>query len=143
MNIGDNMSGCGCANKKKAEEKKFTRNAEYQYKGNDICLNGRSVYVQNEVQKTSVMVGLVCAIGAGMVIRNRMDVSSMATFGYAGVAGLLTYGSSKGMNAGSKGANSRYDKLCEKDDETMNDEGGSQEQEESYMDESSPYVSRS
>ena len=136
------MSGCGCGNKKKAEEKKFTRNAEYQYKGNDICLNGRSVYVQNEVQKTSVVVGLVCAIGASMVIRNRMDASSMATFGYASVAGLLTYGGSKGMSAGSKGANSRYDKLCEKDDETMDDEGSSQE-EESYMDEDSPYVSRS
>ena len=48
----------------------------------------------------------------------------------------------KGMSAGSKGANSRYDKLCEKDDETMDDEGSSQE-EESYMDEDSPYVSRS
>ena len=135
---GDNM-GCGCGNKK-AEEKKFTRNAEYEYKGDDICLNGRQAYVKNEVAKTSMLVGVFCAIGAGVVVHNKMSVGSYALAGYAATAGLLTYGGGKGMGAGSKSANARYDTLCQQDDETVDNGDDS---EESYMDEDSRYVNRS
>ena len=131
--------GCGCSNKK-AEEKKFTRNAEYEYKGDDICLNGRQSYVKSEVGKTSMLVGLVCAIGVGVGVAQRLKLSSYATAGYAATAGLLTYGGGKGMGAGSKSANARYDKLCEQDDETVDNGDDS---EESYMDEDSRYVNRS
>ena len=134
------MSGCGCGNKKKAEEKKFTRNAEYQYTGDDICLKGRDEYVKKEVTKTSYMIGGFLAIVAGAYTAKKMNMNTAPMLGYASATGVLTFVGSKGLNAGAKGANSRFDKLCKQAEETTNE---TQEDEESYMDEDSPYITRS
>tara|TARA_R110000765_G_C18744412_1_gene587100 strand:+ start:109 stop:537 length:429 start_codon:yes stop_codon:yes gene_type:complete len=139
IKIGDDDMGCGCGNKR-AEEKKFTRNAEYQYKGEDICLKGREEYINKEVTKTSYMVGGVVALVAGVYTAKKLNMALTPVMGYATTAGILTYAGSKGLSAGAKSANSRYDKLCETDDETANE---TQKNDESYMDDDSPYITRS
>jgi hypothetical protein len=128
--------GCGCG--KKAEEKKFTRNAEYQYRGSDVCLNGREPYLKSEVTKVSALVGGVAALIVGGWAYTKLGKDGYSTVGYGATAGIVSYMAGTGFAFGAKAASQRFDDLCSSDEETTDEPA-----EESYNDDESAYVSRS